>query len=117
MLRLAGFAALAACVFMAACSPAPQSEAASVATAPRPSGSPVPVAASSVKGVAVPSVQRYVLDDTEVRNVHASKLNRDYQVFFATLYVFTLLGLVLQLIGDVLKMLIDPRIDFEARDV
>jgi microcin C transport system permease protein len=44
-------------------------------------------------------------------------INRDYQVFFATLYVFTLLGLVLQLVGDVMKMLIDPRIDFEARDV
>jgi microcin C transport system permease protein len=44
-------------------------------------------------------------------------INRDYQVFFATLYVFTLIGLVLQLIGDVLKMLIDPRIDFEARGV
>jgi microcin C transport system permease protein len=44
-------------------------------------------------------------------------INRDYQTFFATLYIFTLLGLVLQLVGDVMKMLIDPRIDFEARDV
>jgi microcin C transport system permease protein len=44
-------------------------------------------------------------------------INRDYQVFFATLYAFTLLGLILQLVGDVMKMLIDPRIDFEARGV
>ncbi|WP_395020343.1 microcin C ABC transporter permease YejB [Dongia sp.] len=44
-------------------------------------------------------------------------INRDYQTFFATLYIFTLIGMVLQLIGDVMKMLIDPRIDFEARDV
>ncbi|HYD08067.1 MAG TPA: microcin C ABC transporter permease YejB [Reyranella sp.] len=44
-------------------------------------------------------------------------INRDYQVFFATLYAFGLLGLVLHLIGDVMKMLIDPRIDFEAQQV
>ncbi len=43
-------------------------------------------------------------------------INRDYPVVFATLYFFTLLGLVLQLIGDVMYHLIDPRIDFESRN-
>ncbi|HBR98221.1 MAG TPA: microcin ABC transporter permease [Gammaproteobacteria bacterium] len=42
-------------------------------------------------------------------------INRDYPIMFATLYIFTLLGLVLQLIGDITYHLIDPRIDFESR--
>ncbi|HVO03097.1 MAG TPA: microcin C ABC transporter permease YejB [Candidatus Cybelea sp.] len=42
-------------------------------------------------------------------------LNRDYQVVFATTYAFGLIGLLVQLIGDITYMLIDPRIDFEAR--
>lgn len=40
---------------------------------------------------------------------------RDYPVIFGTLFMFTLLGLVLQLISDISYHLIDPRIDFEAR--
>jgi len=44
-------------------------------------------------------------------------LNRDYPVMFATLYVFTLIGLVLGLVGDLTYMLVDPRIDFESREV
>lgn len=43
-------------------------------------------------------------------------INRDYPVVFATLYFFTLLGLILQLVGDVMYHLIDPRIDFDSRD-
>ena len=43
-------------------------------------------------------------------------INRDYPVVFATLFFFTLLGLILQLIGDVMYHLIDPRIDFESRN-
>jgi microcin C transport system permease protein len=43
-------------------------------------------------------------------------LGRDYAVMFATLYVFTLLGLVLQLVGDITYTLVDPRIDFESRN-
>jgi microcin C transport system permease protein len=46
-----------------------------------------------------------------------SALNRDYPVMFGTLYVFTLLGLVLNLIGDLTYTIIDPRIDFERREV
>jgi len=43
-------------------------------------------------------------------------LNRDYPVMFATLYFFTLMGLVLGILGDVMYHIIDPRIDFESRD-
>ena len=46
-----------------------------------------------------------------------SVINRDYPVVFATLYFFTLLGLILHLVGDVMYHLIDPRIDFESRDL
>jgi len=42
-------------------------------------------------------------------------INRDYPVMFGTLYLFTLLGLVLNLIGDLLYVAVDPRIDFDAR--
>jgi len=44
-----------------------------------------------------------------------SAIRRDYPVMFGTLYIFTLLGLVMQIIGDITYTLIDPRIDFEAR--
>ena len=36
---------------------------------------------------------------------------------FGTLFFFTLLGLVMQLIGDLTYTLVDPRIDFESREV
>jgi microcin C transport system permease protein len=42
-------------------------------------------------------------------------IQRDYPVMFGTLYIFTLLGLIVNLISDVLYTVIDPRIDFEAR--
>ena len=42
-------------------------------------------------------------------------ISRDYPVMFATLFIFTLIGLVLKLIGDITYMLVDPRIDFEGR--
>jgi microcin C transport system permease protein len=42
-------------------------------------------------------------------------LNRDYPVMFGTLYIFTLLGLVLNLVGDLMYVAIDPRIDFASR--
>jgi len=44
-----------------------------------------------------------------------SAIRRDYPVMFGTLYVFTLLGLVMQIVGDFAYTLVDPRIDFEAR--
>jgi len=46
-----------------------------------------------------------------------SVVNRDYPVVFATLYFFTLLGLIMNLIGDLMYNFIDPRIDFESRDL
>lgn len=46
-----------------------------------------------------------------------SVIQRDYPVVFGSLFVYTLLGLVLNLIGDVMYVLIDPRIDFERREV
>ncbi len=42
-------------------------------------------------------------------------VNRDYPVMLGTLYFFTLLGLLMNLIGDLTYMWIDPRIDFESR--
>ena len=42
-------------------------------------------------------------------------INRDYPIMFGTLYMFTLLGLILHIISDVTYTLIDPRIDFERR--
>ncbi|OAN50268.1 microcin ABC transporter permease [Paramagnetospirillum marisnigri] len=41
--------------------------------------------------------------------------NRDYPVMFGTLYAFSLLGLVLNLISDLTYHWVDPRIDFEGR--
>jgi microcin C transport system permease protein len=46
-----------------------------------------------------------------------SVMNRDYPVVFATLYIFSLMGLVVQLISDLTYTWIDPRIDFESREV
>jgi len=46
-----------------------------------------------------------------------SVLKRDYAVVFATLYIFALLGLVVTLITDFIYTLVDPRIDFESREV
>lgn len=43
-------------------------------------------------------------------------LNRDYPVIFGTLYIFTLMGLILKLVSDITYVLVDPRIDFESRE-
>lgn len=42
-------------------------------------------------------------------------VNRDYPIMFGTLFIFTLIGLIFNLIGDLTYMLVDPRIDFERR--
>ena len=42
-------------------------------------------------------------------------LGRDYPVVFGSLYIFTLIGLILKLISDLTYVLIDPRIDFDER--
>lgn len=46
-----------------------------------------------------------------------SLLNRDYPVVLGTLYIFTLFGLIVHLITDLTYTLVDPRIDFETREV
>ncbi|TYC79930.1 microcin C ABC transporter permease YejB [Stappia sp. BW2] len=46
-----------------------------------------------------------------------SVINRDYAVVFATLYIFSLMGLLVNLISDLTYTWIDPRIDFESREV
>jgi microcin C transport system permease protein len=43
-------------------------------------------------------------------------VNRDYPVMFGTLYVYTLIGLLLNIVTDLVYTVIDPRIDFERRD-
>ena len=44
-------------------------------------------------------------------------IKRDYPIMFATVYFFTLLGLLMNLVGDLMYTIIDPRIDFEGRHV
>ncbi|SCW58595.1 microcin C ABC transporter permease YejB [Ancylobacter rudongensis] len=46
-----------------------------------------------------------------------SVLNRDYPVVFANLFIFSLVGLVVNLISDLTYTWVDPRIDFDTRDV
>lgn len=46
-----------------------------------------------------------------------SILNRDYAVVFATLYIFSGMGLLLNLLSDLIYTWVDPRIDFETREV
>jgi microcin C transport system permease protein len=46
-----------------------------------------------------------------------SIVNRDYPVVFANLYIFSLLGLLVNLLSDLTYTWIDPRIDFETREV
>ena len=43
-------------------------------------------------------------------------INRDYPIMFGTLYVFTIMGLLLTLISDLIYVVVDPRIDFARRD-
>ena len=45
-----------------------------------------------------------------------SAIQRDYPVMFGTLFIFTLLGLVVGIISDLMYTVIDPRIDFENRE-
>ncbi|HTN61538.1 MAG TPA: ABC transporter permease subunit, partial [Devosia sp.] len=48
---------------------------------------------------------------------YVSVINRDYPVVFGTLYIFSLLGLVIGLVSDLAYMWVDPRIDFESRQI
>lgn len=46
---------------------------------------------------------------------YESIINRDYPVVLGTLYIYSLMGLVMALVRDVVYVMVDPRIDFEAR--
>lgn len=46
-----------------------------------------------------------------------SILDRDYPVVFGSLFIFSLIGMVVTLIADLAYTWVDPRIDFETREV
>ncbi|MGE0700556.1 MAG: microcin C ABC transporter permease YejB [Hyphomicrobiaceae bacterium] len=46
-----------------------------------------------------------------------SLINRDYPVVFATVYIYALIATVLHVLSDFIYTLVDPRIDFETREV
>jgi microcin C transport system permease protein len=46
---------------------------------------------------------------------YESIINRDYPVVLGTLYIYALIGLIVTLLRDIIYVLVDPRIDFEAR--
>lgn len=48
---------------------------------------------------------------------YESIINRDYPVVLGTLYIFALMGLITTIIRDIVYVMVDPRIDFEARTV
>ena len=48
---------------------------------------------------------------------YESIINRDYPVVFANLFILSIIGLVVHLIADILYTIVDPRIDFETREV
>ena len=42
-------------------------------------------------------------------------IKRDYPILFGSVYIFTLIGLFMHLMGDLTYVMVDPRIDFETR--
>jgi microcin C transport system permease protein len=46
-----------------------------------------------------------------------SAWKRDYPIVFASIYILALLGLAINLLSDFIYTLVDPRIDFETREV
>lgn len=46
---------------------------------------------------------------------YKAAIDRDYPVMFAILFIFTLVGMLMQIVRDVMYTIIDPRIDFESR--
>lgn len=42
-------------------------------------------------------------------------VKRDYPILFGTIFIFTLIGLIMRLVSDLTYVLVDPRIDFETR--
>jgi microcin C transport system permease protein len=50
------------------------------------------------------------------RMSYEAAVSRDYPVVFGSLFIFTLFGLLIKLVGDMCYTLVDPRIDFSARN-
>src|SRR5476651_1960113 len=50
------------------------------------------------------------------RMSYEAAVSRDYPVVFGSLFIFTLFGLLIKLVGDVCYTMVDPRIDFSARN-
>lgn len=50
------------------------------------------------------------------RMSYEAAVSRDYPVVFGSLFIFTLFGLLIKLVGDICYTLVDPRIDFSARN-
>ncbi|MCF5734627.1 microcin C transport system permease protein [Pseudomonas syringae] len=50
------------------------------------------------------------------RMSYEAAVSRDYPVVFGSLFIFTVFGLLIKLIGDICYTLVDPRIDFSARN-
>ena len=50
------------------------------------------------------------------RMSYEAAVSRDYPVVFGSLFIFTLFGLLIKLVGDLCYTLVDPRIDFAARN-
>ena len=46
-----------------------------------------------------------------------SAINRDYPVVFASIYILALMGMAINIVSDFIYTLVDPRIDFETREV
>lgn len=46
---------------------------------------------------------------------YEAAVSRDYPLMFASLYIFTLLGLIMNLISDLTYKMVDPRINFDAK--
>ncbi len=47
---------------------------------------------------------------------YEAAINRDYPILFGTVFIFTLISLIMHLAGDITYTLVDPRIDFETRE-
>jgi len=47
---------------------------------------------------------------------YEAAINRDYPVMFGILYLFTLLGLLMNILGDLMYVVVDPRIHFEKQE-
>jgi microcin C transport system permease protein len=58
----------------------------------------------------------FSLDGLGLLGIEAA-LARDYPIMFGTLYFFSLINLLIRLIADMTYVMVDPRIDFESREV